>query len=299
MYTHSITIRFLTVLFFSLFLWHENWAIEEGKGILKKHYEEPDHQEIRQYQDVILDCGHEGKALFTISLPQKIPSEGLPCIVIVGGLMTGRESLRFIPDHGNYALIAYEYSDTLKKLRKLNVLWNLFSVRKAVLEVPPQLIAIVKYLQKQSWMGSQPIDFMGYSFGSIFIPVTYVKTEREEIHLGPAVMAYGGAGIHCLIKANIRVPTFLKKPISTMAAALFKPVDPLLYAPDMKGEFLIINGTQDTQIPLQCAKRLQDIIPEPKTVMNLETEHMSPENTELTLRLIEISRGWLRDHANR
>lgn len=272
------------------------WAYPQGKVILDKKYQEPDNQETRTYQDVILDCGQDGRAMFTISLPEIIPDGGLPCIVIVGGLMTGRESLRFVPDHGDYALVAYEYSDTLKKLRKLDVLWNLLSVRKALLEVPPQLIEIIKYLQEQNWLGPKPIEFMGYSFGSIFIPVTYVTAQEEGIKLGPAVLAYGGAGIHCLLKANLKVPGFLKGPVSSMAAALFKPIDPLLYAPKMKGKFLIINGLYDTQIPFECAQRLQEVIPEPKTVVNLETEHMSPDNTELTLRLINISRQWLEEN---
>ena len=195
----------------------------------------------------------------------------------------------------NMLSFAYEYTDTLKKLRKINVLWNLFSVRKAMIDVPPQLIAIVKYLQKQPYLVNEPIDFMGYSFGAIFIPVTYVDAEKEGIKLGPGVMAYGGAGIHCLLKANVEVPKFLKAPVASMAAALFKPIDPLDYAPKMKGEFLIINGIYDSQIPLDCAERLQKIVPEPKTVINLETEHMHPDNKELTLRLIKISRGWLEE----
>lgn len=289
--------RFRVCLFFMLFsaAFSFLWAGTQGQVILENQYEEPDEAEVRVYKDVILDCGKDGKALFTISLPKHIPKSGLPCIVIVGGLMTGRESLRFIPDHGRYALVAYEYSDTLKKLRKIDVLWNLFAVRKAVLEVSPQLIQVVKYLNKQSWRGIEAIDFMGYSFGSIFIPVTYVKADQEHIKLGPAVVAYGGAGIHCLLKANLKVPKFLKRPIATMASALFKPIDPVIYASKMKGRFLIINGVYDTQIPFKCARRLQNIIPEPKTIINLDTDHMSPDNTELTLRLINISREWLKE----
>lgn len=280
-------------LIFMLFFAISNPAWGDAKVIMQKKYEEPDAQEVRTYEDVILDCGKDGKAHFTISLPQNIPQKGLPCIFIVGGLMTGRESLRFIPDHGDYALVAYEYSDTLKKLRKINVLWNLFAVRQALLEVPPQLIEIVKYLEKQSWMGADPVAFMGYSFGSLFIPVIYVMAEEQGIKLGPGVMAYGGAGIHCLLKANLTVPKFLKGPVATMASAFFKPIDPLIYAPKMKGDFLIINGVYDTQIPFECAERLQEIVPDPKMVINLNTDHMSPENTELTLRLIKISRGWI------
>ncbi len=269
---------------------------DEGyKMILEKAYEMPDAQEMRVYQDVILDCGKNGEANFTISLPKEVPEEGLPCILIVGGLKTGRESLQFIPDHGGYALVAYEYPSTLQNLRKINILWNLYAVRKAALDVPPQLLSMIHYLQKQSWINQEPISMMGYSFGSVFIPITYVIAREHGIHLGPGVMAYGGAGIYCLFKANLPVPQFLKPPIAMMAAATFKPIDPIIYAPRMKGDFLIINGIYDTQIPLECAHRLQELVPEPKKVINLETEHMHPDNMELTLRLIKISRTWIEE----
>ena len=258
-----------------------------------KRYQVPDSLEMRTYEDVILDCGKNGEALFTISLPEKIPPEGLPCILIVGGLKTGRESLEFVPDHGQYALVAYEYSDMLKQLHKINVLWHLYAVRKAALEVPPELIEILKYLYEQSWINKQPISLMGYSFGATYMPVTYVKAEEEGLKLGPGVLCYGGAGIYCLFKANLPFLGWLRDPVAAIAAALFKPIDPILYAPKMKGDFLILNGIYDKQIPMECAERLQHLVPQPKTVINLETEHMHPKNTELNLRLIKISRTWL------
>lgn len=263
--------------------------------VQEKKYEVPDTKEMRDYEDVILDCGKDGEANFTVSLPKQIPQGGLPCIVIVGGLKTGRESLQFVPDHGEYALVAYEYPTTLQNLRKINVLWNLYAVRKAALEVPPQLTAMFEYLRKQPYLNQEPISVMGYSFGAAFIPVIYVRAQEHGIKLGPGVMAYGGAGVYCLFKANLPLPGFLKGPVASMAAALFKPIDPIIYAPKMKGDFLVINGIYDSQIPMECANRLQELVPQPKTIINLETEHMHPDNTELTLRLIKISRSWIEE----
>lgn len=270
-------------------------GVESYTLVSEKEYQVPDKQEMRTYIDVVLDCDEAGEANFTVSLPEKVPQGGLPTILIVGGLKTGRESLQFIPDHGEYALVAYEYPKRLKTLHKINVLWHLYTVRKAALEVPIELIDILQYLQKKSWVSHEPISLMGYSFGATFMPVTYVTAEKEGIKLGPGVMAYGGAGIYCLFKANLPLPKFLKDPIATIAAATFKPIDPILYAPHMKGDFLILNGIYDAQIPMECAHRLQDLVPEPKTIMNLETEHMSPKKPDLNLRLINISRSWLEE----
>ncbi|MDJ0652447.1 MAG: hypothetical protein QNJ27_05525 [Simkaniaceae bacterium] len=292
----NIKRSFLKALVFSFFSIVPSLFGDAGyTTVFKKKYQVPDNQEMRTYEDIALKCGKGREANFTISLPENIPPGGLPTVLIVGGLKTGRESLQFIPNHGQYAFVAYEYPQRLKTLHKINVFLHIYTVRKAALEVPKELIAIIKYLRQESWINQEPISLMGYSFGATFLPVTYVNAQKKGIPLGPGVIAYGGAGIYCLFKANLPLPNFLKKPLASMAAAIFKPIDPILYAPHMKGGFLIINGIYDSQIPLECADRLQNLVPEPKTVINLETQHMSPENLDVNLRLINISRQWLEE----
>lgn len=278
---------------FLFFLLHSLFGFGEWTVISEKEYVTRDRQERRIYKDVVLTSGTGDEAIFTISLPEKRPPQGLETILIVGGLKTGRESLQFIPDHGECALVSYEYPQSLKALHKMNILFHLYTVRKAILSIPDALIHTIQYLRKEHWINQDPISVMGYSFGATFLPVLYVKAQEEGISLGPGVMAYGGAGIDCLLRANLPLPHFLKKPVASIAAAALKPIDPLFYAPLMKGEFLIINGIYDSQVPLECAEHLQTLVPEPKTVINLETPHMSPENLDLNLQLIHISRQWL------
>ena len=263
------------------------------KRLLDRSYRVFHEREERIYREVILSSASWGKAYFTLSLPIQIPKSGLPCIVIIGGLKTGRESLRFIPDHGCVALVGYEYPKPLRFLRKLKLIWRFFSVRKALFSVPKQILAIVQFLQQETWWNQKPMNLMGYSFGSLFLPVTYVSSQKGSFSLGPGVMAYGGAGIRCLLEAQVPGPKWLKKMVGKIGEALFYPIDPLEYAPKMQGKFLLINGKKDTQVPFACARTLQRLIKEPKTIVDLETEHMSPENAELTRKLIDLSRRWL------
>lgn len=270
----------------------------EPKVVLEKHYPIFDQKEKRIYRDVVLKSDEANEVRFTLSLPEKISSEGLPCIIIVGGLETGRESLQFIPEHGQYALIGYEYPRRLKALRSIRFLWRRFAVRQEMIRIPSQIFAMVQYIEKEPWFNRQPVDVMGYSFGAVFIPLIYVKAKRANKKLGPGVMAYGGAGIQCLVRANFPGPVWAKNIAARWGRSFFRAVDPVHYAPVMEGNFLLINGIYDTQVPLKCAKRLQHLVPEPKTVINLETEHMSPQNTALTLRLIQLSRKWLDQQRN-
>lgn len=280
--------------FFSFLLFFYPLCAEINYQVVsERQYEEDDIYEARIYEDVVLDCGKEGHSHFSISIPKRMRTEKLPCVAIIGGLATGRSSLKFVPEHGNYALVAYEYPKKLKQLGSLIGFKNIFGLRQAALAVPTQLLSMVSYLQKKGWIAKEPICLMSYSFGSIFTPVTFIRGEAEGIQFGPSVLAYGGAGIYCIFRPNVKGPSFLKSPIAHLFAFLFRPIEPLRYAAHMKGDFLIVNGVYDHQIPMRCASRLQDSIPEPKTVINLETDHLHPDNKELTLRLIQISLDWL------
>jgi hypothetical protein len=63
----------------------------------------------------------------------------------------------------------------------------------------------------------------------------------------------------------------------------------------MKNEFLIINGTLDHQIPMDSWKSLHQLVPDPKSIIILEEGHMHPRKHDLTLKLVNISKEWLRE----
>jgi fermentation-respiration switch protein FrsA (DUF1100 family) len=93
---------------------------------------------------------------------------------------------------------------------------------------------------------------------------------------------------------NLRfLSDFPRTVVAWTASAAIYPVEPALHLPYLKGEFLVINGRNDHQIPESCWQKFQQLTPKPKTVMVLDAGHMHPNKPELTLRVIEISRQWL------
>ena len=48
----------------------------------------------------------------------------------------------------------------------------------------------------------------------------------------------------------------------------------------------------------QLEKKLQELTPEPKTIITLDTGHLSPKNVALIRQLVEISRKWLETKAH-
>ncbi len=298
--------KFLIILFFVVFLLGSlvfiNYVKDplsslrgqslETKVIQEKIYLVPDGKNIRKYMDIVLKTKDEKEIHFTLSLPLSIPEGGLGCAFIVDGLETGRTSLGYIKGQQGYALIAYEYPPILKKLKGISSIRYIWGIRKAALHVPADLLTIVKWVQKESWYDKDPISFLGFSFGAQFIPPTYRLAEEENISFGPSVLAYGGGSLYEIFYA-LPGNSWIKAPRAWLAAQIFRPLEPALHVPHIKGEFLIINAKKDKVIPFKSALKLQALMPEPKTIINLESGHLKPGDEKTIQMLMKISKEWL------
>ncbi len=65
----------------------------------------------------------------------------------------------------------------------------------------------------------------------------------------------------------------------------------------MKGEFYLINGLRDKQMPADSWQLLHDLTPQPKKIEMLDEGHMHPRKEYLTEKLIKMSHVWLKEKA--
>jgi len=63
----------------------------------------------REYHDIILVDPRGDTLRVTLSLPADGVERRLPVLILLGGAVSGRQSLRYVPWHGDNAIIAYEY----------------------------------------------------------------------------------------------------------------------------------------------------------------------------------------------
>ncbi len=258
-------------------------------------YEGQDKNQKRIFQDVSFYRNDFGMAHFSVSLPEIIPEEGLPVMIVVAGRLTGKNSLKYIPYHDNFAIVAYEYPKDLKMINHISQFFTIFKIRQAILNIPDQLLAIAKWCQEQTWASKKfAPSVIGFSFGCIFVPPTYHLPEQNKMPLGPGVMGYCGAGLYCLLYNNLPQSYRPRWALAHFLSWIFSPLEPSKHLPYITNtHFLLLNSTNDEQIPFRCAEKLQKMTPEPKTIINLDTEHLHPGNPELIQRLAEISRSWI------
>lgn len=251
--------------------------------------------EPRVFHRLTLEAGLPDPVRFTLSLPRDV-SGPLPAVLVLGGFEIGQASLGYLAHHGRNALLAYDYpvgpGDGPSWVLRVPAL------RKAALEVPAQVEVVLAWISDQTWADPGRVSLMGYSFGALFLPASQHLAQTHGRRLGPTVLAYGGADLPSLLKANLELrPPWLRRAAAQVLALALRPLEPARHGPCLQGTFLLVNGRRDTRIPVPSALLLQDSLPEPKRILWLEAGHMNPEDPALLTQVIQASRSWLRERG--
>ncbi len=250
--------------------------------------------EERLYRITTLTTSKEKQIRFTVSTPIKIPEDGLPVVFILGGLDVGTYTLGYIQNPGNNILIVYNYPYHPEYWYAGTAVEEILIIRESVLEVPAQVLVLYQWVANQPWSDETRMTITGYSFGALFLPAVYHLAVKHQIQIKYGVLAYGGVDIYQLLTTNmINVHQPFRSMISWLAFTAIRGIEPGYHAPHMKGEFYLINGYQDHQIPESSWRELHRLVPEPKKILVLNEGHMHQRKVELTKRLVNLSQKWL------
>lgn len=248
----------------------------------------------RTYRHIALTTEYLGNIEAFISEPKVIPAEGLPVVIIMGGLEVDADIFRLIPNPGENIYVIFKYPYTPEYWYEGAPVVEIPVIRKSVLSVPSQALSLHEWVSKQPWTEKERVTFAGFSFGAMFLPAVYHLADSRDEVLNPGVIAYAGADISDLLYTNMEK---IDSPWRSFGAWLGETaiygIEPARHLPYMNNEFLLINGTRDHQISTYSWEKLHRLIPQPKTVVILDEGHMHPRKPELTKKLVKISREWL------
>jgi dienelactone hydrolase len=248
----------------------------------------------RLYQVTILQTADIGPIHAIISRPAELTETALPVVIILGGLEVGSYTLRYISNPGKNIIIIYHYPYHPTYWYEGAALREIPVIRESVMNVPAQVLTLYQWAGNQAWTDETRMTITGYSFGALFVPAVYHLAELHHIKIKYGVMAYAGADIYHLLLTNMtQVPEPFRSIISWLSFSAIRGIEPALHAPFLRGEFLLINGTRDHQIPKKNWQTLHRLVPEPKTIRILNEGHMHQRNIELTKQLVTISQNWL------
>jgi len=228
----------------------------------------------------------------SLSAYLKVPIDTLkyPSIIILGGMLTGKQAVNYAYGVNNVILAAPDYR------YKTKYKYNLFKIAEDLLEaynatylqVVDNLL-LIEYLQNWDKTKNKKISILGYSFG-----VPFAAATARIQHLDYLALVYGGAGLNFLIKHNLKL---FSKSIDCFLSELFwlhlinfEPESNLQHAKPIPT--LFINGKNDEKIPNISAKKLQRSILNEKTIIWIDSKHVHPANKKLSLEIINHLNSW-------
>ena len=252
----------------------------------------------RKYRHVVLGSEYLGNIEAFISQPKFMPKEGLPVVIIMGGLEIDMDIFRLIQDPGNNIYVIFKYPYTPEYWYEGTAIVEIPVIRRSMLRVPSQVLSLYQWVSKEPWAEDERVTVTGFSFGAMFLPaVNHLAQRRGEV-LNPGVIAYAGADISDLLYTNMeKIDASWRSLLAYIGETAIYGIEPAHHLSYMNNEFLLINGTRDHQISTYSWKKLHHLTPQPKTVMILDEGHMHPRKPELTKKLVKIIRGWLRERG--
>jgi dienelactone hydrolase len=252
-------------------------------------------QNQRHVEHITLHGNTLGDIAFTLSLPDPLPPERLPVVLVLAGLRTGEDNIRYIKDAGDNAIVGYAWP-VPARLHGASAFMQAPGLFHSIMTIPGQVASVLHWLIEQPWADAKRVSLLGYSLGALAAPSPIDIAAQDGTRVGWTIIAYGGAPLGALLAANPHLkPTWLREALGPLVDLAFHPLEPTVHLPRLSGKFLVLEGRDDSLIPETARNLLREAVPEPKTVITLEGIHMGvgPDKMGLLQKIIATSKKWL------
>lgn len=252
-------------------------------------------QHHRRVEHITLRRNTLGDINLSLSLPDPLPPLKLPVVLVLGGLVTGENSVRYLKDAGNNAIVGYSWPLPVR-IHGLSALFQVPELYHCLITVPGQVGSALYWLIHQPWADAERVSLLGFSQGALAVPVVQDMAVHDGTRIGWTIIAYGGAPLGAVLAGSPHLkPAWLGEALAPLVNLAFHSLEPTVHLPRLSGKFLVLGGQNDDRIPAAARNFLQEAVPEPKTIITFESSHMgvAPEKMALLQKIIETCKSWL------
>jgi hypothetical protein len=114
-------------------------------------------QDQRHVEHITLHGNTLGDITFTFSLPDPLPPQKLPVVLVLGGLVTGENSIRDIKDAGDNAIVGYAWPIPIR-LHDISVFLQALGLYHRLMAIPGQVASVLYWLINQPWADAERIS---------------------------------------------------------------------------------------------------------------------------------------------
>jgi len=250
----------------------------------------------RRVEHVVLHNATVGDIGIFVSLPDPLPDKKLPIVIVLGGLGTGESNIRYLAEAGDNAIIGYDWPMPVRFYSGLAFVTQIGDTYGHLMTIPAQVSSAIGWLSAEPWADRQRISLLGFSLGALAAPAIQDVAQHDGENVGWTILAYGGAPFGELVADNPHVkPAWLRPVLAPVVDLLLEPLEPTRHLPHLTGQFLVLEGDNDSLIPETARARLWKAVPEPKTIRWFLGDHMGVGSDKLTLltEIIGASETWL------
>jgi len=252
-------------------------------------------QDHRHVEHITLHGNTLGDINLSLSLPDPLPPQKLPIVFVLGGLVTGENSVCYLKDAGNNAIVGYSWP-LPTRIHGFGALLQAPNLYHRAMTVPGQVSSALFWLVHQPWADTEHISLLGFSQGALAVPVVQDLAAQDGTRINWTIIAYGGAPLGAVLAGSPKLkPAWLGEALAPLVNLDFHSLEPTVHLPRLSGKFLVLEGQHDQRIPEAARHFLQKAVPEPKTIITLEGSHMgvTPEKMALLQEIIGICKTWL------
>jgi dienelactone hydrolase len=227
----------------------------------------------------------------------RVPGGGTaprPALLILGGVRTGRRTIEFLGDTGDWLVLALDYPYRGKRsgLSRREFMAALPAMRRAMLDTVPAGRLALDYLWQRGDVDRERVVLAGGSLGALFAPALAAADER----VSAAAVLFGAGDLGSLIEANLELAWPVKPVAVWVGSVIVSPVEPLKYIGRISPRpVFLLNGTDDPTMPERCSRALHDRALEPKTVGWLPVGHVDIRSTQFHRQVVSEFAAWLRE----
>ncbi len=222
--------------------------------------------------------------------------EALPAIVLAAGRFAGRQAAAMIPGPVEVVMLAVEYPQTFPpRLNAREWFQALPAIRRSARRMPGILRGAAYHLAENPTVDAGRIVLVGVSFGVPFATIA----GKDPIFSGVA-LHYGGANLASLFRANLQVENrWLRGALATFAGWWFRELEPARHVANISPTpLLLINATDDDQIPRESALRLAQQARSPVHQIWLPYGHLTSGQPEVIREVADSTFQHFRFHSN-